>query len=125
MRRALIGTGLLLFSYALSGLLTDADVNLPGVVIFGLAVLVLHDAVLLPLILAGGALLRRVVPPLWWTAVQFGAIAGLTLLVITVPLLLGPGLLAYGKSLILILGVVAVTVLGRKGFESIASRRSG
>ncbi|WIM93052.1 hypothetical protein ACTOB_005017 [Actinoplanes oblitus] len=126
MRRALIAAGSLIFSYGVIGLLTGDGGDLPGVVVFGLAVLALHDGVLLPLILAGGALIARVVPARWRTAVRLAAIVGVALTVIAVPLQLGPGLRAYGKNLILILLVVTVTVLAsRKGFERVRTGAGG
>ncbi|GAA4607949.1 lysylphosphatidylglycerol synthetase-like protein (DUF2156 family) [Actinoplanes octamycinicus] len=122
MRRSLIGAGLLLFGYGVSGLLTDAPGDLLGVVVFGLVVLVLHDAVLLPLVLAGGELIRRTVPERCRTAVRSVAVSTLALTVIAVPLALGPGLRPYGKSLVLVVVVVTVTVLaGRKGIERLSA----
>ena len=50
------GAGL---TYAVLGLLTDPDIRLAGVLIFLTAVLVLHDAVLMPALLTVTTLIGR------------------------------------------------------------------
>lgn len=127
MRRALIVSGTLLAGYAVIGAAVDDQVNRVGVLVFLLALVVLHDAVLLPLVLAAGALIRRVVPTAWQGTVRITAIVCLAVTVVGLPLALGFGRSAdnptvlphpYPRNLILILGVVVVTaVVGRKGIE--------
>ncbi|WP_436533197.1 hypothetical protein [Actinoplanes sp. HUAS TT8] len=133
MRRPLIAAGLLIFAYGLLGAILDTDVNLVGVVVFGAALLVLHDGVFLPLVGAAGALLRRFVPSGWQPAVRIVAVTAVAVTVVALPLVLGfgrdagnPTVLprAYGKGLILILIVTTVTVpAGRKGLERLRRRK--
>ncbi|MFC3736284.1 hypothetical protein [Paractinoplanes deccanensis] len=89
-------------AYAIVGSLTDGDVDPVGVAIFLVAVLVLHDAVFLPLVLAGGALIRRVVPVRWRSTVRAVAIVDLAVVVVALPLMIGLGA-PYGLGLLLIL----------------------
>ncbi len=127
MRRVLIGTGALLMAYAVGGALRDPDLDLLGVVIFLAAVLIVHDAVFLPLVIAAGTLPRR-------PDVRYAGVVSLALLVVGLPPALGFGRspddssvlpLAYGRNLILILGSVWLAALLpralrriRKGSES-------
>jgi hypothetical protein len=136
-RAALIGTGVLLIGYAVVGAVLDPDVALPGVAIFLAAVLVLHDAVFLPLVLAAGTLAGRLRPRLR-TAVQVAGLLSLPVLVVGLPLAAGFGRrpdnpsalpLPYGRNLLLIVGLIWLTVLLpralrriRKGSESSTAR---
>ncbi|GAA0568181.1 hypothetical protein GCM10010172_60440 [Paractinoplanes ferrugineus] len=60
-RRLLGVAGVLLIAYATVGALTDADLNPIGVLVFLAAVLILHDAVWMPAVLAVLALLKTTV----------------------------------------------------------------
>jgi hypothetical protein len=131
-RRALIAAGCLIMGYGLLGAIFDSQVSLVGVAVFGGVLLALHDGLFLPLVAGAGVLLRRIVPPAWQPAVRIAAIAGLAVVVVALPLVLGFGRIAdnptvlpraYGKGLILILVVTAVTVVAaRKGFERLRHR---
>lgn len=55
-RVVLIAVGAAVIAYAIGGALADAQ---PGVAVFLLAVLVAHDALWMPAVLAAGALLAR------------------------------------------------------------------
>ena len=57
MRAALITVGTVTMGYALLGAATDPDLKPGGVVLFLVATLVAHDAVLLPVTIAAGAFL--------------------------------------------------------------------
>ncbi|GAA2908009.1 hypothetical protein Acy02nite_87950 [Actinoplanes cyaneus] len=132
MRRPLIAAGLLTMLYGILGAMLDAEVNLLGVIVFGAALLVLHDGVFLPLVAGAGALMRRLVPPGWHAAVRLAAIVDLAVTVVALPLVLGFGRDAgnptvlprpYGKGLLLILIVTTVVVVaGRKGSERFRRR---
>jgi hypothetical protein len=61
-RRGLVTAGTLTMGYAIVGARTDRNLHPGGVLIFLAAVLAGHDAVLLPLIIAIGALIGRLVP---------------------------------------------------------------
>jgi hypothetical protein len=120
MRRALIAAGMLVMAYAIAGAVTDPDVRLIGVLVFLAAVLVAHDAVLLPAVLAAGALISRFVPAGARGAVRAAAVASLAVTVVALPLVLGfgrradnPSLLPrpYGAGLLLILGLIWATAV--------------
>ncbi|WP_157441802.1 hypothetical protein [Actinoplanes awajinensis] len=126
MRRALIASGLLLMVYAVVGATTDTQVSLPGVLIFGVAVLALHDGVFLPLVLAAGALIGRV-PPRWRSTVRAVAVVNTAVAVVALPLLVSrghdgdnPTILPRPYDIGLLVIVVTTTVsavLCRKGIE--------
>ncbi|GIF02611.1 hypothetical protein [Actinoplanes siamensis] len=132
MRRALIGAGLLIMGYGVCGALVDGEVDVAGVALFGIALLVLHDAVFLPLVVGAGRLLRRLVRPGRQPAARIAAITGLAVVVVALPLVLGFGRIAdnptvlprsYGRNLLLILIVTTGTVLAcRKGIERFRAR---
>jgi hypothetical protein len=132
-RGTLVVAGALLIAYAVGGALRDPDLDPVGVAVFLAAVLVLHDAVFLPLVLGAGHLARRLRPGAR-TAVQVAGVVSLPVLVVGLPLALGFGRppdnpsalpLPYGRNLLLILAVIWVVVLLpravrriRKGSES-------
>ncbi|MEV4347142.1 hypothetical protein AB0J83_22015 [Actinoplanes sp. NPDC049596] len=115
MRRVLIGVGVLVMAYGLTGVAFDRDRL--GVVVFLIAVLVLHDGVFMPLVLAGGALIGRVVPAGWQAPARTAGLVGLAVAVVGVPLVAGPLDGAYGWGLVSILVLVTAVVVGRKGIE--------
>ena len=115
MRRALIVVGALVMAYAILGAVTDPEVRLIGVLVFLAAVLVAHDAVLLPAVLAAGALIRRFVPARAHRPVRAAAVASLAVTVVALPLVLGFGRVAgnpsvlprlYGAGLLLVLALI-------------------
>ncbi|AEV85596.1 hypothetical protein ACWT_4574 [Actinoplanes sp. SE50] len=128
MRRVLIAGGLILMAYAVGGALLDDQVDLAGIAVFGLAVLILHDVVFLPLVLLAGRLLPRLTPTL-----RIITTAWLAVTIVALPLVLGfgrdpgnPTILprSYGTDLIGILIGTAVTVLAcRKGIERLSDGR--
>jgi hypothetical protein len=132
-RRALIAAGVLLMAYGLGGALLDHDVNKVGVPIFFLAVIVLHDGLFLPLVLASGALIRRLVPAAWQATVRRAGLVGVAVTVVALPAVLGfgrdpanPSALprSYGWGLVLLLGLIWGVALGGKGFERWRRRRN-
>jgi len=58
-RVALVVAGAVLIAYAMVGVLADADADPIGVLVFLLAVLVGHDLVWMPVLLAAGLLIAR------------------------------------------------------------------
>lgn len=135
MRRLLIAAGALVMAYAVAGALFDGDVNKVGVVLFLVAVLVLHDAVFLPLVIGAGALIGRFVPVRWQSTTRVAALISLAVSVVAMPLVLGFGRspdnpsalpLPYGRGLIVILIVILIGSLGaRKGMERRRAGRRG
>jgi hypothetical protein len=132
-RRALIAAGVLVMAYGVGGALLDGDVNKVGVPVFFLAVIVLHDGLFLPLMLASGALIGRIVPAGWQTTVRRAGLIGVAVTVVALPAVLGfgrdpanPSALprSYGWGLLLILGLIWGVALGGKGFERWRRRRS-
>lgn len=112
-RPTLAALGLAAMGYALWSALRSPDITPNRNGGFLLLVLVLHDALLLPVFLAAGALVRRVVPPSARATVQAALIASAAVTLIAVPLLLGYGRIAdnpsalpldYPRGLLLVLG---------------------
>jgi hypothetical protein len=117
LRAALLGTGVVVIGYAVLGSFLELGGKLGGVLLFLVAVLVLHDGVWLPLVLVAGALFERFVPARHRGPIRVGLIAAAALTVAALPLALGFGRTAdnpsalplnYGRNLALVL--LAVTV---------------
>jgi hypothetical protein len=124
MRRALIAVGVTLMGFAVVGALADDDFDPVGVVVFLGGVVIAHDLLLMPLVLAAGALIGRFVPGPAGTAVRVAALCSLALAVIAVPLVAGFGRVAddpsvlprpYGRglltALVLVWSVAATAVV--------------
>ena len=108
-RRTLIVVGALLLAYGISGALSDADLGV-GALVFLVAVLVLHDALFLPLTIGAGALIGWLVPSALRGTVRAAAVISLAVTVVALPLVLGRGRvpdnpsvlpLRYGTGLLL------------------------
>jgi hypothetical protein len=120
LRALLVLAGVAGLGYGAAGLVTDPDVRLAGVLLFLVAVLVVHDFLWMPLVLAVGALVRRYVPGRARRTVRTALLAGAAITVVGLPLALSPGRpagndsvlpLAYGRNLLLVLAAVAVVAL--------------
>jgi hypothetical protein len=59
MRRALVALGVLVMAFAVAGALTDDDVRRFGVVAFLVGVLLWHDLLVMPLVIAVAAVAGR------------------------------------------------------------------
>jgi hypothetical protein len=103
-------------------------------VLFLAAVLVAHDAVLLPVTIAAGALLARFAPRWILPSIRVAAIMSLAVGVVALPLVLGFGRaadnpsilpLAYGRGLLLILVLTWVVVLAPAVLTRLRSSRPG
>jgi hypothetical protein len=102
-RRGLVVVGVLVLGYGLTGALVS-----PGTLIFLAAVLIAHDAVLLPLMIGTGAVILRRCPPWSRPAVAGALTATASITVVGVPLLVGPGAGHYGRGLLITYAVIAV-----------------
>jgi hypothetical protein len=132
-RGALIALGAVVMGYAGLGALRDADVDLFGVSLFLVGVLVLHDAVLLPVAIGVGALIGRVPPEAARPVFRAAAIISLTVAVVALPLVLGFGRaadnpsvlpLSYGRGLLQILGLVWASAAIVAGMQLLRRRRA-
>lgn len=131
MRAALIALGTVVMGYAVLGAATDPGLKPGGVILFLAAVLVGHDAVLLPVTIAVGALVGRFAPRWSRPSIRAAAIVSLAVGVIALPLVLGYGRsadnpsvlpLAYGRGLVLLLiavwaAALISAVLARRHFR--------
>ena len=118
--------GVAAMAYAVLGAARDPDIVPVRHTGFLATVLVLHDAALLPAIVAVGVLVHRAVPPPHRAIVQAALVATAALTVVAVPLVLGYGRIAdnpsalpreYPRGLLEVLAVVwlaaAVGLLAR------------
>ncbi len=114
--RVLTILGVAVLAFGVGGLVVNADVTVPGswglYVLGGLA---LHDGLIAPLAMVGGALLARVVPARLRPPVQGGFLVSASLLLVAIPPWTGRGALPgndsllpqdYGTNLLIALGVV-------------------
>jgi hypothetical protein len=121
--RVLITAGILIMGYAVAGALGDPDLAPAGVLLFLAAVLVVHDFIWMPVVLAAGAVIARLVPSRRRPVVITALICAASITVVALPLVLGFGRpagdtsvlpLPYGRNLALVLVLVGVVaVLGR------------
>jgi hypothetical protein len=128
-RRALVAAGVLVMGYAVVGALTDDDVRPFGVLLFLLGVLVWHDLLLMPLVVALGALIGRYVPAAARAATRVAALCSLALLLVAAPMVLGMGRIPddpstlprpYGRGLALVVGLLWASASG-----VVVARRAG
>ncbi|WP_433724385.1 hypothetical protein ACQP2Y_03115 [Actinoplanes sp. CA-051413] len=124
MRGALIAVGAIVMGYAVLGAATDPDLKPGGVLLFLAAVLVAHDAVLLPATIAGGAIIGRFAPRRFLPGIRAAAIISIAVGVVALPLVFGYGRsadnpsvlpLAYGRGLLLVLAVTWAAALVSTG----------
>jgi hypothetical protein len=110
--------GALMMLYAVVGAFLDLGGKAGGVLIFLVAVLVLHDAIWMPLVLLAGKRIKR-------PRTRVVAIVATAVTVTALPLALGLGRTAdnpsalplhYGRNLIILLLVIGLGLLSRKDF---------
>jgi len=97
-RAALAALGLAAIGYAVVGAAGDRDVVPARHAGFLATVLVLHDGVLLPAIIAVGVLVHFLVPPPYRATVQSALLATAAVTVVALPLVLGYGRIADNPS---------------------------
>jgi hypothetical protein len=136
MRRGLLVIGVLVMLYAVVGAVADLGGKLGGVLIFLIAVLVVHDGIWLPLVLLAGAVLNRIVPRRRRGLIKTAAIVAVAVTLPALPLAFGLGRTAdnpsalpldYGRNLALVLLAVALTtgviLLSRKNSTTARGRK--
>lgn len=133
-RWPLIAAGVAVMAYAVIGAAVDRDVRPAGILLFLAAVLVAHDAVLLPVVIGLGILIGRYVPAGGRTAVRVAGFVTVTLAVVAVPLVLGLGRraddpsalpLPYGRGFAAVLALVWAVALAAAAFSVSRRRRRG
>ncbi|MCM2425350.1 hypothetical protein [Streptomyces sp. RKAG337] len=114
-------------------LFTNREVKAPVEVLFWLAgAIVLHDAVLTPVVLAVGAVLARWLPPHIRRPVRAGLITAACLTAVALPFLLRPAAtsnpsvlpLDYPRNTLIVLGAVAVLTALAAGWAALRRFRS-
>lgn len=90
-RRLLVVAGVLAAAYGIIGVLTDPSVSLPDYARYTITVLFGHDLLVLPLAIAGGAVLTRWLPAWARPVVQGALFVTAVLTVVALPLVLGYG----------------------------------
>jgi hypothetical protein len=114
-RRLLVAGGTLLIGYALYRAVTDGGIKpLPQLTFLGV-LLIGHDAVFLPVVIAVGAVIGRYVPVSARTVVRIALVASLAVTVVALPFVGGRGRRAddpsalplnYGRGLFIVLAAV-------------------
>lgn len=132
-RIALGAVGVAAMGLGASLLLTDSQVKAPGSVAVWLAsAIVLHDAVLTPVVLVIGAALSRWLPPRVRRPVRGGLIVAACLSAVALPFLLRPAAtsnpsvlpLDYPRDIAIALGTVAGLTVLAAGWAALRRFRS-
>ncbi|GIF52067.1 hypothetical protein DFJ67_5716 [Asanoa ferruginea] len=119
-RRILVAAGTGVMAYALFGALTDPATEPAGQLAFLAAVVIAHDAILMPLIIGLGFLIGRFAPIPVRRPIRVAAIISLAVTLIAIPFVLGRGRrpddpsalpLDYGRGLLIILALVWAVAL--------------
>ena len=115
-RYALVAAGVLLLLYGGARLVAEAPQALPGLVLWMVGIVVIHDGLLSPLVVGVGWLLARSVPPSGRRYLQAALVVGGLITIIAIPLIARRGtqppakallLQNYGANLAILLGLVA------------------
>ncbi|MEO6585284.1 MAG: hypothetical protein ABIN90_03165 [Knoellia sp.] len=115
-RYALVAAGVLLLAYGGVRLVAEVPGDLPGLVLWMVGIVVIHDGLLSPLVVGVGWLLARTVPPSGRRHLQAALVVGGLITIIAIPLIARQGtqppaktLLVqnYGANLAILLGLVA------------------
>ncbi|MEO7421548.1 MAG: hypothetical protein ABIU87_04045 [Ornithinibacter sp.] len=115
-RYALVAVGVLVLLYGGARLVAEVPEDLPGLGLWMVGVVVIHDGLLSPLVVGVGWLLARKAPAGGRRYVQSGLVAGALVTVIAIPLIARQGtkppakallLQNYSVSLAILLGLIA------------------
>jgi hypothetical protein len=132
MRRALIALGVVAMVYAIVGALSDPDVSVVKQGTFLVAVLVAHDAILLPIAIGIGAAISRFAPARHRGILRAALTVSAIVTAIVLPLVLGRGRrpdipsalpLDYPRGLLIVLGTIWVVVVAIIGWQERQRRR--
>lgn len=131
-RRVLATAGIGVMAYALFGAVTDPATEPLGQLAFLGAVVVAHDAVLVPLTIAVGVLIGRFLPVPARRPVRAAALCSLALTLVALPFVLGRGRrpddpsalpLDYGSGLLILLGIIWAAAITATIAGAIGRRR--
>jgi hypothetical protein len=115
-----VATGIGVMAYALFGAVTDPASEPAGELAFPAAVVIAHDAILMPLTIGVGVLIGRFGPIAVRRPIRVAAIISLAVTLMAVPFVLGRGrrpddpsalALDYGRGLLIILALVRAAAL--------------
>ncbi len=115
-RYALVASGVLLILYGGVRLVAGVPEALPGLVLWMVGIVVIHDGLLSPVVVAVGWLLARTAPPSGRRYLQAALVVGGLITIIAIPLIARRGtqppakallLQNYGANLAILLGLVA------------------
>ena len=115
-RYALVAAGALILLYGGVRLVAEDPGALPGLVLWMVGIVVIHDGLLAPLVVGVGWLLARTVPPSGRRYLQAALVVGGLITIIAIPLIARRGtqppakallLQNYGANLAILLGLVA------------------
>lgn len=115
-RYALVAAGVLLLLYGGVRLVAEVPAALPGLVLWMVGIVVIHDGLISPLVVGVGWLLARTVPPSGRRYLQTALVVGGLITIIAIPLIARRGtqppakallLQNYGANLAILLGLVA------------------
>lgn len=118
-RVVLLATGLLAAGYGVALLSDNPPVIILRIVIWAVAAVVIHDAVVAPICVVMGFAGRRALPRRWWSPVAVAGLCSLVLVLLAVPVFDKPGMHPdnmsvldrdYHQGLLLALAVVWAAV---------------
>lgn len=134
MRVVLILLGAAAMGYGAYHLVTEDHNDVVGIAVFLGAVVVGHDFIAIPAIIAVGALVTRFAPPWARIPVQAALVVSLAVSAVAFPLVLGVGRIAdnpsafpqhYGRGLLVILAVIWAAAGLAAWFNRIRRSKSG
>jgi len=120
-RYALVAAGVLLLVYGGARMVAEVPEALPGLALWMIGIVLIHDGLLAPLVVGIGWLLARAAPPRARRYLQAALIVGGLITIITIPLIVREGtqppakallLQNYGANLAILLALVAAVNLG-------------
>ncbi|MGV8964895.1 MAG: hypothetical protein ACOH2F_01330 [Cellulomonas sp.] len=133
LRLALVAAGVLLLLYGGARLVAEVPEALPGLLLWMVGIVVIHDGLLSPLVVGIGWLLAKTVPPRGRRYLQAALLVGGLITIIAIPLIARRGtqppakallLQNYSTNLAILLGLVAALNLAAYLIAAARDRRS-